>query len=247
MSDILLQYSWNNHKELPQEKFINEFLKISLIDKLKVYRVLSDRRKVLLRKGYNKWKILEDKKVFDVNRKYVLSPLASYINMEEFKTDEEILLTLGILITDATVGDFYDKSSPNHNIEQDSFEKLKEKMIAMYELMHLRGKGYLPHKEDDFYVRLKEIAYIPQSTLSEMITRKKNKWLKCYLYIGIGKGRAERIVGALAKRSKILSNRSDYALLESNKKYLNWLNNIPQNKQYEAIKLFGITNVFANE
>ncbi len=93
MSNIERQYDWNNHKEMSQTRLTDEFVKLSLADKLTVYRTLGGRRAIILRKGYDKWKQLEEKDAFVQGKRDALYPFLKDIDISDIKSDYEFRLT----------------------------------------------------------------------------------------------------------------------------------------------------------
>lgn len=240
MSNILIQYDWNNHKEVNQKKLTDMFMELCLSDRKKVYRILSNRRKLILRKGYEKWKIEQSKAILEKNKLFSTAPLGELLDLSDIKTHNEINLTLGIILNDGGIG-YYDQKSSNYHKEFESFKKTKSKMITFYETMWLRKNSSLVPDEHDFYVQLKKLEYIPPTTLAEIFREKKEKYIKCYIHIGVGKERAERLSAALVKRVKKINEYDGDILLATKKAYSEWRQRINPIAISEVDKLYAIT------
>lgn len=235
MSNILIQYDWNNHKEMSQKKLTNMFMKLSLSDKKKVYKVLSDKRKVVLRKGYDKWKKEQDIERIESLKQLVSIPFGDLLDISDLITENEIILTLGILLFEkGTSLRFENRYTSNHKNERESFENIKEKFIKFYFIMKIRKREYdIMNNEDELMNQLLNIEYIP-NTLSGHVKYRKKEWLQCYIYIGVGKERAERITRALAKRLKTIESYEGEKFVTSVRNRILWEHKISDELKEKA-------------
>ncbi len=214
MSNILFGHEWNNHKEISQTRLVELFLDLSPDRQKEVYKSLTSKRKLVLEKGYEKLRIQISKDLFERNIKHTLKPLDNFLDIKNIKTSDELLLTLGILIYDSSINHYQDKENSNSNIEPDSFNNTKEKMLTLIETLELRKRGGLPAKKDTLYSMLSELEYIAPTTSKQMIARKKKEWGEYYNFIGVGEIRTNEIVNALIERVKQTENNNieDYKM-----------------------------------
>lgn len=206
MNNIVRQYDWNNHKEINQKKLTNLFVKLKLADKLAVYRVLSDRRRLILRKGYEKWRQVQDREDFEKDKLFLLKPFIEDIDISDIKTGEELDLTIAMLLmTDYRA--YIDYNTSNLSKEEESFERTKEKMIGWIGSIGMRNNPTARYQVDlentiehNLMLELEKLKYVAPTTLIQYRKIETSKWKECYIHIGVGEERAKRLAMGIGKQ-----------------------------------------------
>ncbi len=223
MGDILRQYDWNNHKEMPQERLIDTFMKLPFVDQLRVYRTLKPRRKLLLRKAYDEFKKEKEKESIRKKISLLIEPINKYLSNDTIKTYDEALLILGILIGNNP--DLSQKLDDNNDKEEGSFNGTKKKMLELLKLLEPRYRGGFGDSPMDVYNILDSLEYIPAYSSAKQDVDFKNKWVEYFMVLGTGEKRRAQIIKA------ILS----YEILQD--EWNKWLAKIPEKTRREAFTL----------
>ncbi len=235
MSNILIQYDWNNHKELNQQKLTEEFIKLSLSNKIKVYRILSNRRKTILRKGYDRWKKIQNEMNWEENKLDYLRLLKEDMEMSDIKTDLELDLTVAILLT-LDHRAYIDYDTSNLSKEEESFERAKEKMIGWIGSIGMRNNPTARYQDDledtiehKLVLELEKLKYVAPTTLTKHKNTEMAKWKEWYQHIGVGKERANRLVAGLGKQ--IVYYHYNGKISDKQLEYNDWKDNVIEDEE----------------
>ncbi len=216
MNNYAIRHSWNNHKDMGQKELVEKFLKLPLYGKIQVYRTLGAGRKTVLRKGYDKYKQEkqqekqqqieeEHKEALYKKSETTLSPLAGLLDFMDIATDDILKLTYAIIIKDCYAG-YYDSYDPNSNKEEDSFNSIKEKMMAHIKRNEARDKmGEHSQTEiqkiSDYYDNLlyflDDLKYTPGQKINYSLIPKTDKWKRMYKHLGVTIKLSDNIIKAL--------------------------------------------------
>jgi len=236
MNNILIQHDWNNHKEMSQKKLVEGFIKLSLSNKIKVYRILSDRRKLILRKGYGQWKKAQNIMNWEENKLDYLRPLKEDIEMSDIKTDIELDLTVAILLT-VDQRAYVDYDTSNLSKEEESFELAREKMIGWIGSIAMRNNPTARYQSDientfeiNLIAELEKLKYIVPTTLTKHKKAEMTKWKEWYQHIGVGKERANRLVAGLGKQ--IMGYHYHGKISDKQMEYNDWKDTMSEDKEY---------------
>ncbi len=207
MFNITQKLEWNNHKDMNSLRLINEFMKLTLTDRVKVYKFLSEKRRRLLRKSYDGWKKKNDEKNLRLEIELLTKSLSDFIDINEIKTYDEALLTFAIMAYCSDITHYGYEKNPNQHKEKDSFERSKNKMIVWLQELDKRLDDEIEFLGyDNLIIELKQVNYIEPKTKNEYFKIQKELWKRLYKHINVGKERGELIVKALAKRIQYIDS-----------------------------------------
>ncbi len=186
-------FGWNNHIEVNRDKLLEEFMKLDFSDKLKVYRILKEARRKLLRKTYDKWIIQKAKDKEREEIDFMVYPLGDY--RYNVKSRDEALLTLSILLRTHPLTS--EKLSANNDKKEGSFNDTKRKMLELIADISPRYTGGFGLAPDEVYEALYNLEYIAPQSHTKRDAGFKEKWSSYYKAIGVGKDRRENIIDAI--------------------------------------------------
>lgn len=245
MGDILVQYDWNNHKVMNGERLYNLFCKASLSDKAKVYRALKPKRRKLLKKVWsnqrNQRENTEKKKRFQELVSNALSPFG-YLNNEDIKNHNELLLTIGLLYESFTDTIEYEEDKHRNASKGESdFQKEKAKMIDWLDILLYREGISTINKYQDLCATIEGIEYVPPFTLAQQLKFYKSDYSKLYRALEVGDDRAKRIASALSDIVKSVAGATTAEIVttkqhQSADLFNVWLDSLPDNLISEALK-----------
>ncbi len=189
----LNKFNWNNHKEVNKDKLLEEFMKLDFINRLKVYRILKEARRKLLRKTYNEWII---QKAVDKEREeidFMVYPLGT--DIDNIGTRNEALLTLSILLGNHPL--MSEQLSANNDKKEGSFNNTKRKMLELIAEIIPRYKGGFGVAPDEVYEALYNLEYISPQSHNQRNVGFKEKWNSYYKAIEVSKDKRTNIIAAL--------------------------------------------------
>jgi hypothetical protein len=173
------KFSWNNHKEMNQLQLAKEFYALVMADKLAVYRFLLPKRRLLLRKAWEKH--LKQREQYDFRervRKVIRILPSLYTDNIHNEKELDLLIQLILLArpdrrepSQSPEKDIFIKM-PNGDMvkmegkykERDSFDATKKKMLSHLAKMCYRYTGGFGESPCDLYEQLKLLEYIESTS-----------------------------------------------------------------------------------
>ena len=174
------KYDWNNIKEISDEKLFEEFSKSSLADKILIYKLLSSTRRKTVKARWIKNKSLMLNQLDLAFARFVLSPLKSFITIEnsiassDIKNIEELMLIFEIM-HDIRVKPIKTINAIDKVAEEKSFNNIREKFLEFVRIFEERKQGcFSINQESDFIREIESLKYIQPITEKNLELAKRN-------------------------------------------------------------------------
>ena len=247
MNNILRQYDWNNHKALSKKELGKLFIELSLSDKIKIYKHLKPMRRQLVKKEWEAKRIREKeiklKELIEISSELIFEDVYD----TEIKSEEEALLTIGIILFDKEDFQVPDEPSSNYGTEEESFHKSLDKTYALIHKMFYRKYNEIPDEKVAFMDELYNFEYVPPLTENELWENRRKKWHLLYQAIGMGVNRADIITRALKKQIIIIGGCDMFCDDDICDIVEKWEDKIDVDTHNKALELFTLVNNTCDE
>ena len=195
--DVLLRFDWGNRKDMPLQRFMEEYNRLSHDEKTKVIESLKDgsTRKNSILKLLHQQAEKDMQNCIEKDIQCIKEYLSGY-SEGDIKALDEAALAFAIVSSNFYLNPNTKKKCPNANVEEKSFTSKKKEMLEWI----LKIDKRVGHNPDNEYLYnlLKDFEYIPEQSEDSLLQKKKQSWFKAYKAIGTGIVRAKNITKGLS-------------------------------------------------
>ncbi len=260
--NITNSYKWNNTRELNNKKLLEVFTNESISNKIKIWKLLNNSRRNVLRKLWDDCVFKRNLRLFleDVCR--ILKPLEGYIQLDrdvtrsDIKNEYEFWIVRGIAM-DVGIIPLTEDSAIDIENDMKKFNKAKQTVIDYLKEFKIREFGMFADFHDDELIKqLEDKKYKRPQTKKQWELKVRNEYLQIMSEIGIGKKRANSIINGIEKwyrydkqqKDRFDLFRVEYKLDEKEEKLLydlrvmdrvhyNGIEDIHSNAKHEVLKV----------